>query len=147
MSSLNISPEACLYRTGWGQAEKLPYPLSTTLFPSWSMDISLKDDETIILLQCVSSMPKTYDGLLEVICPTVCLFFFFFSSRSIHIISDTSLVKCKPTVLIAMVAVQKSTYNSWTMNLNQVCGIGYNKVDFFVENEEHRPFDGCKIEI
>ncbi len=25
--------------------------------------------------------------------------------------------------------------------------IGYNEFDFFLENEEYRPFDGCKIEI
>jgi hypothetical protein len=27
------------------------------------------------------------------------------------------------------------------------CGLGYNEFDFFLENEEYRPFDGCKIEI
>ncbi len=25
--------------------------------------------------------------------------------------------------------------------------VGYNKFDLFIENEEYRPFDGCKIEI
>jgi hypothetical protein len=25
--------------------------------------------------------------------------------------------------------------------------LGYNELDFFLENEEYRPFDGCKIEI
>ncbi len=25
--------------------------------------------------------------------------------------------------------------------------VGYNEFDFFLENEEYRPFDGCKIEI
>jgi hypothetical protein len=25
--------------------------------------------------------------------------------------------------------------------------LGYNEFDFFLENEEYRPFDGCKIEI
>jgi hypothetical protein len=25
--------------------------------------------------------------------------------------------------------------------------LGYNRFDFFLENEEHRPFDGCTIEI
>jgi hypothetical protein len=29
--------------------------------------------------------------------------------------------------------------NSWA--------VGYNEFDFFLENEEYRPFDGCKIEI
>ncbi len=27
------------------------------------------------------------------------------------------------------------------------CTIGYNEFDFFLENKEYRPFDGCKIEI
>ncbi len=27
------------------------------------------------------------------------------------------------------------------------CAIGYNEFDFFFENEEYRPFDGCNIEI
>jgi hypothetical protein len=27
------------------------------------------------------------------------------------------------------------------------CPLGYNEFDFFLENEEYRPFDGCKIEI
>jgi hypothetical protein len=25
--------------------------------------------------------------------------------------------------------------------------LGYNEFDFFLENKEYRPFDGCKIEI
>ncbi len=25
--------------------------------------------------------------------------------------------------------------------------VGYNEFDFFIENKEYRPFDGCKIEI
>jgi hypothetical protein len=28
-----------------------------------------------------------------------------------------------------------------------VCRVGYNEFDFFLENEEYRPFDMCKIEI
>jgi hypothetical protein len=28
-----------------------------------------------------------------------------------------------------------------------LCPIGYNEFDFFLENKEYRPFDGCKIEI
>jgi hypothetical protein len=27
------------------------------------------------------------------------------------------------------------------------CSVGYNEFDFFLENKEYRPFDGCKIEI
>ncbi len=27
------------------------------------------------------------------------------------------------------------------------CSLGYNELDFFSENKEYRPFDGCKIEI
>jgi hypothetical protein len=27
------------------------------------------------------------------------------------------------------------------------CSLGYNEFDFFLENKEYRPFDGCKIEI
>jgi hypothetical protein len=27
------------------------------------------------------------------------------------------------------------------------CTSGYNEIDFFLENKEYRPFDGCKIEI
>jgi hypothetical protein len=27
------------------------------------------------------------------------------------------------------------------------CTLGYNEFDFFSENKEYRPFDGCKIEI
>jgi hypothetical protein len=30
---------------------------------------------------------------------------------------------------------------------NRTCGVGYNEFDFFLENKEYRPFDGCKIEI
>jgi hypothetical protein len=26
-------------------------------------------------------------------------------------------------------------------------GVGYNEFDFFLENKEYRPLDGCKIEI
>ncbi len=29
----------------------------------------------------------------------------------------------------------------------KVCTLGYKEFDLFLENEEHRPFDGCKIEI
>ncbi len=29
----------------------------------------------------------------------------------------------------------------------QEWALGYNEFDFFLENEEYRPFDGCKIEI
>ncbi len=48
-SSLNFCPEACC-RKGWVWAEKHTHPLTTTLFPSWSMDISFKDVVTFILL-------------------------------------------------------------------------------------------------
>ncbi len=27
------------------------------------------------------------------------------------------------------------------------CTLGYNEFDFFLENKEYRPCDGCKIEI
>jgi hypothetical protein len=27
------------------------------------------------------------------------------------------------------------------------CALGYNEFDFFLENKEYNPFDGCKIEI
>ncbi len=30
---------------------------------------------------------------------------------------------------------------------SSACTLGYNEFDFFLENEEYRPFDGCKIEI
>jgi hypothetical protein len=30
---------------------------------------------------------------------------------------------------------------------NKFCTLGYNEFDFFLENKEYRPFDGCKIEI
>jgi hypothetical protein len=30
---------------------------------------------------------------------------------------------------------------------NIICTLGYNEFDFFLENKEYRPFDGCKIEI
>ncbi len=33
------------------------------------------------------------------------------------------------------------------LELILICGIGYNEFDFFLENKENRPFDGCKIEI
>ncbi len=33
------------------------------------------------------------------------------------------------------------------MQLNDGYVLGYNEFDFFLENGEHRPFDGCKIEI
>ena len=29
----------------------------------------------------------------------------------------------------------------------KACPLGYNEFDFFLENKEYRPFDGCKIEI
>ncbi len=28
-----------------------------------------------------------------------------------------------------------------------IYALGYNEFEFFLENEEYRPFDGCKIEI
>ncbi len=33
------------------------------------------------------------------------------------------------------------------VRLHGGCALGYNEFDIFLENEEHRPFDGCKIEI
>jgi hypothetical protein len=43
-------------RKGWGLEEVTPPPLP--LFPGWSVDISLRDDLTVILLLGVSFMPK-----------------------------------------------------------------------------------------
>jgi hypothetical protein len=34
-----------------------------------------------------------------------------------------------------------------TAAAKQTRPIGYNEFDFFLENKEYRPFDGCKIEI
>jgi hypothetical protein len=31
--------------------------------------------------------------------------------------------------------------------LLNICALGYNEFDFFLENEEYRPFYGCRIEI
>ncbi len=31
--------------------------------------------------------------------------------------------------------------------VHRPCAVGYNEYDFFLENEEYRPFDGSKIEI
>ncbi len=42
----------------------------------------------------------------------------------------------------------KSTFSSvrcW--KYSPQCPLGYNEFDFFFENKEYRPFDGCKIEI
>ncbi len=38
---------------------------------------------------------------------------------------------------------------SYTENLAEKrdCTLGYNEFDFFLENKEYSPFDGCKIEI
>ncbi len=37
---------------------------------------------------------------------------------------------------------------SWgASTVGGACTVGYNEFDFFLENEEHRPFDKCKIEI
>ncbi len=33
------------------------------------------------------------------------------------------------------------------LQIVSVCAVGYNEFDFFLENEEYRPCDGCKIEI
>ncbi len=52
-SSLNFCPEACC-RKGWGWAEKHTHPLTTTLFTSWSVDISFTDDVTVLLILDVS---------------------------------------------------------------------------------------------
>jgi hypothetical protein len=35
----------------------------------------------------------------------------------------------------------------WPSPSGDACALGYNKFYFFLENEEYRPFDGCKIEI
>jgi hypothetical protein len=32
-------------------------------------------------------------------------------------------------------------------DIKYLCLLGYNEFDFFLENKEYRPFDGCKIEI
>jgi hypothetical protein len=48
-SSLNICPEAtCIERVGGGWSNSFPSHQHNTLFPSWSGDISCKDDVTII---------------------------------------------------------------------------------------------------
>jgi hypothetical protein len=36
------------------------------------------------------------------------------------------------------------TCRVWALGTVQ-CTIGYNEFDFFLENKEYRPFDGCKI--
>jgi hypothetical protein len=48
-------------------------------------------------------------------------------------------------------------FSGWTIPLTTMfhhgpsiyvhCTVGYNEFDFFLENKEYRPFDGCKIEI
>jgi hypothetical protein len=35
----------------------------------------------------------------------------------------------------------------YTLYISAACTVGYSEFDFFLENEEYRPFDGCKIEI
>jgi hypothetical protein len=37
--------------------------------------------------------------------------------------------------------------NISSLDPGRLCNAGYNEFVFFLENEEHRPFDGCKIEI
>ncbi len=54
-SSVNIYPEDCC-REGVGAGGVTPLPLITTLIPSCSVDISFKDDVTVILLLAVSFM-------------------------------------------------------------------------------------------
>jgi len=43
-SSLNINPETCYRKEVGADGVAPPPPLTTTLFPSWSVDISIKDD-------------------------------------------------------------------------------------------------------
>jgi hypothetical protein len=60
-SSFNIYAKAC-YRN----RRSLPSPpLSTTLFPRWSVDISYKDDVTVILLLGASFMKAAYDEFIN----------------------------------------------------------------------------------
>jgi hypothetical protein len=42
--------------------------------------------------------------------------------------------------------VDRQTFH-WTVKTTVTWALGYNKFDFFLESEEYRPFDGCKIEI
>jgi hypothetical protein len=53
-SSSNICPEACC-RKGWGLVEVTfsHSPVTTTLKPSWSVDILYKDDVTVYIFPCV----------------------------------------------------------------------------------------------
>ncbi len=39
------------------------------------------------------------------------------------------------------------SYKSYMRTFCVHCTVGYKEFDFFLANEEHRPFDGCKIEI
>jgi hypothetical protein len=57
-----------LYRRGGGGGRSgvRPLPLTTTLFPSWSVDISFKDDVTVILhcFYCITSVKQIPESIM-----------------------------------------------------------------------------------
>ncbi len=53
-----------------------------------------------------------------------------------------------PSVVLPEVGIHiASPTPSVSQSEVRICTVGYNEFDFFLENEEYRPFDGCKIEI
>jgi hypothetical protein len=63
---------------------------------------------------------------------------------------DPSLVEVLPNQLVLFPKRKRQTEeNSVFHRLHPLvfglCTLGYNEFDFFLENEKHRPVDGCKI--
>ncbi len=66
-SSLNICSEACsTVERGGGRAEYRPPPYQRPLFPSLFVNISLKDDVTVILLLSISIYYFKSERLAEI---------------------------------------------------------------------------------
>ncbi len=50
-------------------------------------------------------------------------------------------------LLMVEVSNKSQSYKRLFNTINGSCKLGYNEFDFFKENKEYIPFDGCKIEI
>jgi hypothetical protein len=64
--------------------------------------------------------------------------------QTVMLVFLTGFVNYCPSNLNKYESISVNKY--WSIDL-YTCTVGYNKFDFFLENKEYRPFDGCKIEI
>jgi hypothetical protein len=82
--------------------------------------------------------------MLEALWKIYLVLVFFVNIQSANFFVDF-FVKIRK-ILVCFV-VTKRSISYWYFTQNLACTLGYNEFDFFLENKEYRPFDGCKIEI